>query len=637
MRKNILISFCYILLCLSATAQSRKAGRLHIKAIKYKVAKRTEKAYKKMEKSINKSPTTPEGYSELGQWYFEAHEFAKAAEVFKAASSKCHNGGMRFAQAYARSLVYSGNADKALSIIGTYANLRDSAEWNKLQRQALFVKENSRLSCPWPAALNFRINTRDPELYPSMGVDTQSIYYTRRLENQNDDFYMAYKDSCGEWWGAHNLGHPPNTPNQESAQYISADGHYLFITRCEERSDDGFTQGGCDLFMAYRVAYDSPWTIPQPFGFTINSPDYEGQATLSPDTRELFFVSDRKGGYGGYDIYVSRFEDGLWQPPVNLGPAVNTPGNETAPYMNLDNKTLFFTSDGRAGMGGTDLFMCRRKTDGTWTAAQNLGYPINTAYDERSACVALDGKELYFASDRNGPAGNFDIFEAEMPSEVQPGRVTYIAGCVYDSVTKQKLTSASIYICNRYKGDTLYEFKSNRGDASFIITLPLGNTYAIHTGYMGHIPVDDTITLDKQYTQKPLEHNVVMLPSNWEEIRAIQDSLIGTIHFDPNVIEISATDRSELQKILAPWMQHRNYIFSVNGYTDNTGNPMLNEELSTRRASIITKEIMDIMGMDGVTIFSKGWGEINPITTNDTEEGRRTNRRVEIRLRREGV
>jgi len=634
MRLKLLLLICCLCSFTLLPAQSKKAGRYYNAALKYKAAKKTDKACHKMELSINKDPTSPDAYSQLGQWYFEAHKFAQAAEVFKKATSICQNGGMRFSKPYARSLIYSGLPDKALSVINTYATIRDSSEWNKMRSQALFVKQaGRRLACPMPVALNERVNSPYPELFPSMAVDTSTLYFTRRVNNQDDDFYKASKDTCGDWYNVLNLGYPLNTPDQESAMYISADGHYLFITRCENRSEDGWAEGGCDMYMAYRVANDSPWTVPQPFGQTINTPDYEGQPTLSPDTRELYFVSDRKGGYGGYDIYISRFEDGLWQLPINAGPSVNTAGNETAPYINLDNKTLFFASDGWPGFGGTDLFMSRRHADGTFDKAENMGYPINTPNDEKSSCVTLDGKKLYFSSDRNGPAGNYDIFEANMPFDRQPDAVSYIAGYVYDSLSKSRLTSSSMYICNAQKGDTIYEFKSNRGDATFLITLPLGNTYAIHTGHYGHMTVDDTVVFNKQYTVKPLMHNIPMLPSNYNEIRTIDDSLIAMVHFDVNITDLSPSDKDIIRDALSPWLLEKGFMVLVNAYTDNTGNPMLNEELSTKRAGMVAKEVI-LVGLDEMAVLSKGFGEDKMIATNDTEEGRRTNRRVEIRIRR---
>jgi outer membrane protein OmpA-like peptidoglycan-associated protein/tetratricopeptide (TPR) repeat protein len=634
MRLKIFFSLCCLYLCCNAIAQTKKAENYFGVSQRYKSKKKNDRACATMLRAMKKDPTYAEAYSQLGQWYFEMHRFPEAAEIFRQASLKCSNGGMRFAKPYTKCLIYANNAEKALTLISTYATIKDSADWNRLLAQATFVKgAGHTLSAPWPVSIGERINSPYPELFPSMGVDTSTIFFTRRVNNQDDDFFQSSKDTCGAWYDTHNLGSPPNTLDMESAQYISADGHYLFFTRCENRSDDGYTEGGCDLYMAYRLANDSPWTQPEQFGFTINTTDYEGMPSLSPDVRELYFVSDRKGGYGGYDIWISRFEDGLWQPPVNAGPSINSKGNETAPYINLDNQTLYFTSDGWPGMGGTDLFMSHKEKDGSWTPAENLGYPINTANDERSECVSLDGKTLYFGSDRNGPAGNYDIMQTQLPPYLRPEPVNYIAGYVYDSLNKTRLNSASMYICNASSGDTLYHFMSNRGDASFIITLPSGPKYAIHTGHMEFIWVHDTIAFNKQYIAKPLIHNIPMLPWNYEDLKPINDSLIATLHFDVNIIDLSPADKAALSDALAPWSQTKNYMVVVNAYTDNTGNPLLNEELSYKRAGIVSKEILS-MGVDETAVLSKGWGEAKMIATNETDEGRRTNRRVEVRIRR---
>jgi len=124
-----------------------------------------------------------------------------------------------------------------------------------------------------------------------------------------------------------------------------------------------------------------------------------------------------------------------------------------------------------------------------------------------------------------------------------------------------------------------------------------------------------------------------MLPSNYEELRAINDSLIATVHFDANITDLSEADKNIIRTAIAPWMQEKGYMVLINAYTDNTGNPMLNEELSTMRAGIVAKEVMGT-GLEETSILAKGWGEDKMIATNDTEEGRRTNRRVEIRIRR---
>ena len=270
MRLKILLFFCCLLSCYTVAAQaSRKSTRFYNKAQQYKVAKHSAKAYKKMAKAIRKSPSSPEAYSQLGRWYFEDHKFSEATATFKNASARCPDGAKRFAMPYAKSLLYAMHPDPALQLINTYATTKDSAEWNKMRAQADFIKEALVMFLsPWPVNLGVRINTSDPEMFPSIAADTETLYFTRRVNDMDDDIYIAKADSCGGWFG-------------------------------------------CDLYMSYRLARDSAWTTAQPFGSTINTPAYEGMPSLSPDNRELYFVSDREGGYGGYDIWISRLEDGI--------------------------------------------------------------------------------------------------------------------------------------------------------------------------------------------------------------------------------------------------------------------------------------------------------------------------------------
>lgn len=620
---------------MAVTAQTaKKAARYYNAALKLNVAKQREKAIKKMTLAIKADPAYDEPYSMLGQWYYEAHKYDKAADVFKNASHKCRNGALRFAKPLARSYMYSGMAENALVIINSYATITDSAEWNRMRTQALFIKQAYQHPLAYtPVNLGRRVNSIYPELFPSMAADSNTLYFTRRVNNMDEDLFFAAADTCGGWFTARNLGDPPNTADQESSQFISADGHYLFFTRCDNRTYDGWAEGGCDLLMSYRIANDSPWSQSQPFGATINTLSYEGQPSLSADNRELFFVSDRAGGYGGYDIWISRFENGLWQLPFNAGPSVNTKGNETAPYINIDNRTLYFTSDGWPGMGGNDLFVSKKINDNSWERAANLGYPINTAYDEKSAFVTEDASTLYFASDRDGPAGNYDLYQTPMPGTLQPMPVSYLKGYVYDSVTKERLSSASMYICDTRRGDTLYHFQSNRGDASFLITLPAENTYAIHTGFVGHIEVSDTVVFDKKYLKEPMLKNVAMLPLGFFDLKPIPDTVVATIHFDVNKVELTDSDKMVIRDALGPWANEKAIVVYVNAYTDNTGTPMINEELSFKRANIVGRQVLSV-GIDESQMQAKGWGEAKMIAPNDTEEGRRKNRRVEITVKR---
>lgn len=612
----------------------QRAARYYDEALHLKAAKNIDAACQQLQLSIDNDPTSPEAYSQLGQWYFEAHKFKEAVQTFRKASSTCRNGGMRFSKALAKSYIYACMPDEAINTINTYATIRDSAEWNSMRTQATFIQQAMlRSAGNWPVNLGIRINTAVPELFPSMAVDTQTLYFTRRVNNIDEDLYYAKIDSCGGWFSAQNIGEPINSSGMESSQFISADGHYLFFGRGDNGNENRYQEDNSDLYMAYRVTNDTAWTIAQPFGATINTPSYEGMPSLSPDTRELYFASNRPGGYGGFDIWISRFEDGLWQRPVNAGPMVNTSGNETTPYICNDNKTLFFTSDKWPGMGGTDLFVSRKTKDNKWSKAENLGYPINSACDERSMCVGIDGKKFYFASDKQGPAGNYDIYETTLPGTIQAEAVSYLAGYVYDSLTKVRLNSAAMLICDAIRGDTIYQIRSNRGDASYLITLGIGRSYAIHTAYMGYTDVHDTVTFGKDTSAEHLTRNIWMLPSDYNPIKPINDSLIASIHFDVNHTELSDSDKLAINNAISPWLEEKGVIVYVNAYTDNTGTPMINEGLSFKRATIVAKEIVSI-GIDETMVQPKGWGEAKTIAPNDTEEGRRKNRRVEIVVKR---
>ena len=634
MRLKALFFFIGMFCAVSALGQShpRRAAHFYNKAEKSWADFQRNAACRRMELAIKKDPASPEAYAQLGQWYYIRHRFEEAERTFTLASARCPNGKKRFAMPRALSLLAIRLPDSALKVIDEFASVKDSAEWSRMRRQALFMRQALVNILPqWPSALGGRINSPYPDMFPSMMVDSQVLYFTRRVKNMDEDLYVAHADTCGEWLDADNMGAPANTPDNESAQFISADGHYLFFSRSDNRSENGWAEGGYDLFMAYRISVDSSWTTPQPFGATINTPAYEGMPSLSPDDNELYFASDRPGGYGGFDIWISRHRDGVWQLPVNAGPNINTPGNETAPFAALDNKTLYFTSDWLPGMGGKDIFVAHRLNDYTWGHTTNLGYPINTACDEESACMTLNGHKMVFASDRAGPAGDYDLYEVNLPRDLQPAPVSYVAGYVYDSITKARLNSAAIYIIDARKGDTIYHFMSNRGDATFLLPLSMNTTYAVHTAHIGYTEVRDTFSFDRQYLTAPFRHDVAMLP--YDYVAPINDSLIATIHFNSNQVALPDSDVATIRNALTPFMQDKAVIVYVNAYTDITGTPMINDELSTRRASAVAA-LINGWGLDNMEVHAKGWGESKMIATNDTEEGQRMNRRVEIILRR---
>lgn len=628
--KHVLFFYCTLLTLPSAAQVPERAEKLYMRAMEYQAKKDPVNACATMQQAIAAYGGYTEAYSALGEWYFNQHKFHDAAALFRQASAGCKNGNIAFAKPLAKCLLYDYKTAEAMQVLSTYNLDKDKGEWQKLKDQAAFMQR--ALNNPWPDTarnLGLRINSRYAEMYPCISADTQTLYFTRRVNGVDEDFFKAKADSCGGWFKARNMGTPPNTPDIEAAQVISGDGHYLFFMRCENRSENGWDKGGCDLYMAYTG--DSTWSIPQSFGATINTPAYEGMPCLSADNRELFFVSNRDGGFGGLDIWVSRFEDGLWQAPRNLGPEVNTAGDETAPFIHIDNNTLYFASNGLTGMGGSDLFYCKRTQDTLWTKPQNLGYPINSTADETGISITLDGRKAFFASDRDSVAGNFDLYEINLPQSLQPVPVAIIKGYSYDSLSKDRLNYSSIYITDAKTGAQLYHFVSNRGDGSYMMTLPVGKDYVYNADRIGYSDITDTIHLAGMQYTAPIEYNIALLPQDY--VAPINDSNILTIFFPRNSARLTDDDKNNLRTALDPFIMDKHVSIMVNGYTDNTGTPLINEQLSFMRAGLVAKEI-NALGVEQELIRSQGWGEANPIAPNDTEEGMTRNRRVEVIIRR---
>jgi outer membrane protein OmpA-like peptidoglycan-associated protein len=615
----------------SPAEYTKQAEKLFNKASEYYRKKDYENACNTMQEAINNSPRYVNAYSLLGEWYFKLRKYEEAANVFRTASTQCRHGERDFAKPLARSLLFAQRPGEALQIINGHTTTNDpSGEWKQMQQQGQFMI--TELGKPLTAtALNMgvRVNTEYPEVYPFVTADTQTLHFTRRVKGMDEDFFYAKADSCGGWFTAQNMGMPPNTFDHEYAQTFSVDGHYLFFTKCENRSENGWDKGGCDLFMSFRKDSSEQWSVPQGFGATINSPGYEGMACLSADNRELYFVSDRAGGFGGKDIWVSRFEEGLWQAPRNAGPGINTKWDELSPYLHMDNRTLYFASKGHAGMGGSDLFFSRRINDTTWGKAINMGFPMNSTGDELSISITENGKRAYFASDRDKMPGDYDLYEIDVPEDALPIPVNKIEGYVYDSFSKERLNFAAIYIYDAASKEELYHFNSNRGDGSFMITLPAGGEYEFRADRISYIECSGK--LEPVVTGTIGSYNISMLPDGY--VAPITDSVLFNIHFPVNSSELTDADKKLINDLVGPWLSEGGVNLFVNGYTDSRGNPLLNEQLSFERARLVAGEISSL-GFNPDMMEVKGWGEANPIADNETEEGQAQNRRVEVMLRR---
>ncbi len=605
-----------------------RTDNLLSKARQYEVEKKYEKAENYYLKALKNSGTQLEVIQAVGSFYMDRKEYEKAVDVYKKKSSPAMS--FTLAKNLALAMQYK-HAQTVLSNWKIPQNItkEQQNEYDRLKRNIQFGSASQyKKHDIVPENLAFRINTKYTEYFPSISPDDSTLIFTRRVGGMDDDFFIAKRDSCGGWFIARDMGMPPNSTKQEVAHYISADRNYLFLMRCGNTSVNGWTMGGCDLYFAYRKG--NGWSEAVPFGATINTPSFEGMPSLSSDNKELYFVSDREGGYGGLDIWVTKYIDGYWQIPENLGPEINTPFNETAPFIAADNRTLYFASDGHSGFGGIDLFVSNRKNN-RWQRPENLGYPINTVYDDVSICVAANGQKAYFSSDRPGGLGGMDIYETPLPEKLQPTPVTYLYGIVKDSLDGNALQYAQMEWKDAATNELLMHYQSNPGDASFVSAIELNRKMILNVYRSGYLDFTDTLLFTEAHTIIPDTYNVALLYQGYEPPK--HDSLLLIVNFHKNILELNDSIKKAIANTLAPFANVESAEFLINGYTDDIGTPYINEDFSYTRSRNVAKILVGL-GIEPHLIKTRGWADVNPIAPNDTEENRYKNRRVEIVIRK---
>lgn len=656
------LSCLFVLLLLFAwrpaqvRAQNARTDRLLYWASREMAVKNFAEATRVLRKAIRAAPRDPRPYAAFADFLYDAHHFREAAAVYRDGRAKIRGGDTLFAKSLTLALLRGGDASGAASVLTAIPQRRRDAGWAQLSAQTRFaVDALLRPVKDTAVPLGPRVNTPDAETFPVAKADGSLLLFTRRVGGMDEEFFRAVPDSCGGWFTARALPSPPNTPMMEVAQSLSTDGHYLFFTRCEQRAEGGWNGGGCDLYMAYTAdgnrADSIKWSNPEPFGGTINGPDYEGMPCLSPDNRELFFASDRPGGYGGLDLYTTRFVDGLWQLPRNLGPAVNGPGDEAGPFLAADGASLYFSSTSPAeNYGGRDLYRTRRTAAGdtVWSGLQNLGPSVNSGHDELSISVHPDGRTAFFCTDRGGTrAGDYDVYSVVLPADAAPEPATFVRGVAYDSISRERLTYTRLLLFDAATGEKLQDVLSNRGDGSYTLVLKPHVRYAVLADRISYSEVADTLYYDSAYTVAPAEWNVALLRSDYEppvleaaageiapaEWSTPREELVLRLHFEKNVVAISDSTWDEIARAVEPYADGISATVLINSYTDDSGTPLLNTQLSELRARLVA-DVVERLGVPRERIEARGWADSAPMAPNDSDANRKLNRRVEVVVRR---
>jgi len=621
-----------------------KAKRIFDRGKEYRKNNHTDKAIKDFNSVIAMQPDFIDAYLQLAgiqvnqkNWAAAKVNLQKAVELDPTYDKKA--------------LFYLGlanwetdNFEEAAQHFEQFASTYTSQR-NDLQQQAKQYARNSAFAAtaiknpvPFqPVALPPSINTNAPEYLPSITAEGNTLIFTRRAGRQEDVFSSDYKN--GAWQTATPIENI-NTEENEGSSYIAANGQLIVFNRCSDRS--GY--GGCDLYFSEKK--NGTWTQPENMGQPINTKGWEAQPSLSADGQLLYFSSNREGGKGGRDIWLTyRRASGRWAKPINLGTNVNTTSDDESPFYHPDGNTLYFMSTGHPGMGGYDLFLSRRTADGNWGAAENLGYPINTKGNEGALFVTLDGRTAFFtndglkldeaAKDLRNSNKQPDLFTFDLPPAARANPVTYLKATVKDASTQKRLPEATIELIELASG-TIMSTSTTDAKGNFLTCIPLGKDYALNvnkTHYLFHsenFALSETATKEEPYL---LKINLQAIPEK-EDVVTIEKPkpiILKNVFFESGAATLKSTSLVELDRLHNLLVENPNLNIQINGHTDNVGSDSDNLRLSTNRAKAVQDYLIE-KGIASNRLKYKGFGENQPIVSNDTKVGKRNNRRTEFVL-----
>jgi len=481
------------------------------------------------------------------------------------------------------------------------------------------------------------LNSAFSDFAPVISADGSFMIFTSRRpvtekeiqkkkESKENVYSARYDTTTKKWTEVKRLGELVNQPEKHnSAIALSNDGQTMLLYRGDE--------GNGDIYQSTLKGdeWSEPIKLPEP----INNADYqETSASFSPDGKTIYFVSNREGGKGGKDMwFCTQDKNSKWGKAKNLGSTINTKEDEEGVFIHPDGKTLYFSSKGHNSIGGYDIFkstfenLSAGQTVGKWTKPINLGKPINTPDDDVYFVITADGKTGYYASAKTGGIGEKDIYQIRPVEKKQDKgpKLTLLKGIVSDKLSSAILGS-DIEITDNVENEVISKIKSNSATGKFLISLPSGKNYGITVKSEGYLFHSENFDIPDSAA-----YSEVTLIIHLEKMIVGSKMVLRNIFFDYASDSIKIESLSELERVYNLLIDNPNMRIEISGHTDNQGSLELNTKLSNARAKSVVEYLIK-RGIASSRLEYKGYAYSQPIASNDNEEGRQLNRRVEFKI-----
>lgn len=596
---------------------------MYNEADNFRVRGQFDQAIKLLKLAIEKDKKFEEAYYRLGITYRSSGDRNSASEYLERGliltsypiKQKTYFGSL--ADNYLRSGQYEKakvNLEKFLAIEKTDKAKIDQVTVWKSQAEFGLVHQNENLGYQIKP-LSDTVNKYPMQYFPAITADGQDLIFTvryGRAHDDNEDIFVSRKDN-GKWLAPVSLSNSINTEYREGACSISADGRHLIFTICGPR--------GCDLYETKKEG--EVWRRPISLGPNVNSNGWEAQPSLSADGNELYFVSDRKGGVGGYDIWYSKKDSlGRWTRAVNAGKPINTKFDEIAPYVHVNNRNLYFASNGLPGFGGFDIYVSEKNQQ--WQEPKNMGAPLNDFEDQYSFVVTSDGANAFYSREEGRMKSK--IYRTNIPKELQiRSRGNVVSGVVSDSQTKKPL-QAEVELFDLKTNERISVLVSDSVNGRYLIVVPGKSEYGLHVSEPGYL----FYSLHFNYEEKDQDQPLV-IDIGLQQIKKNAVAVLNNIFFEFNKFEINSKSFTELDEVVKFLKDNPTIRVEISGHTDNVGDENYNLRLSQKRAQSVV-DYFYLKGIAPARLIQIGFGSKKPIKSNDTEENRQANRRIEFKV-----